>query len=98
MKSLPTAARVAPPLPQPWLESNKPPSAKQPLAPADSHLSAPASSQQRAGVWTTCPTSGNATLHSLPWLKAASMDVRLPSDHDEWDPVILIRALKSPYL
>lgn len=62
----------------------------------NSHLSAPASSQQRAGVWTTCPV-GNATLHSA-LAQAASMDVRLPSDRDEWDPVILIRALKSPYL
>lgn len=91
--------RPCEPLPQPRLESNKPPPAKQPSAPADSHLSAPASSQQWEGVWTTCPArAGMPTLHSLPWLKVASMDVRLPFDHDDWDPVIFIRTLKSPYL
>lgn len=69
------------------------------LAPEDSHPSAPPSSQQREGVWTTCRTKvGMPTLHSLPWLKAASMGIRLPSDRDEWDPITFIRALKSPYL
>lgn len=87
-----------PPLPQLWQESNKPPSAKQPWRPR-THVLLPRPVLNNGRRWTTRRTrAGMPTLHSLPWLKVASMGVRLPSDHDEGDPIIFIRALESPYL